>query len=400
MLLIILVIAIYIVLVSAMLTALYFLIRDAFLSSGKLPRWAAAIPVLCGIGFCFPLLGTLIPDGPVSWFFHWVGNVYLGFAMYFFGPLLLLGICALFFQRPIFGNAKPERLRAGKRCAGVIFCVLLLLSLGLNIYGSFNARKVEVTHYEVRSEKLAKERPFRIVFISDLHISVNSAPKQIREMADRINEQEADLVLVGGDLITSSFGAMRFPEVYQEILSDIHARYGIYGVYGNHDVEEPLFCGFPATDPSHAFRSQAFEDFLKSCGFHMLEDETVTIPELGDLVIAGRVDRDKAGDGTVGRVSVGELTGNVGETAPLILLEHEPDDLEELSRYGIDLCLCGHTHNGQTFPANYTARLFAPQIYGQRDWDGTQVIVSSGVGFFGPPIRVGTISEIVVIDVM
>ena len=395
-----LLIVIYIIIVFILLEAFHFLLRDVSPVPGKMSWWGTALLVLCVIGFGFPVLGALIPNGPVNWFFHRLGNVFLGFAMYFFGPVLLLGICALFIQRPVFGKAKPERRRAGKRIARVVLGVLLLLSLSLNIYGSFNARKVEVTHYEVRSGKLAKERPFRIVYISDLHISVNSTAKHMREMTDRINEQDADLVLVGGDLITSSFGAMGRPEVYQEILSDIQARYGIYGVYGNHDVEEPLFCGFPATDPSHAFRSRTFEDYLKACGFHMLEDETVTIPELGDLVIAGRVDRDKAGDGTVGRASLGELTGSVGETAPLILLEHEPDDLEELSRYGIDLCLCGHTHNGQTFPANYTARLFAPQIYGQKDCDGTQVIVSSGVGFFGPPIRVGTISEILVIDVM
>lgn len=393
-------IAFYIVFVCASLTALHFLLRDISRNTGKQPRWGTVFLVLCGIGFCFSPLGTLIQDGPAGWFFHRMGNVFLGFVLYFFGPLLMLGICALFFQRPVFGNAAPEKIRAGKRCARVIFCVLLLLSVCLNIYGSFKARKVEVTHYEVRSGKLAKERPFRIVFISDLHISVNSTPRHMREMADRINEQEADLVLVGGDLITSSFGAMGSPEVYREILSDIHARYGIYGVYGNHDVEEPLFCGFPAKDPSRAFRSQAFEEFLKACGFHMMEDESVIIPELGGLVIAGREDRDKSGEGTVGRVSVGELVRDVEETAPLILLEHEPDDLEELHEYGIDLCLCGHTHNGQIFPGNYTARLFAPQTYGQKDWDGTQVIVSSGVGFFGPPIRIGTISEIVVIDVM
>lgn len=356
------------------------------------------MPILCGIGFCFPLAGSLIPDGPVCWFFNRWGNIYLGFAVYFFGPLLVLGAVSLFMQKLVIRGRRGQKQQAGKRIMRLVFGGMLILSLGLNVYGFFKARRVEVTHYEVENASLADGQTLRIVFISDLHISVNFSLSHMREMVERINEQDADVVLVGGDIITSSFKAMGPQEKYKEILKGIQAKYGIYGVYGNHDVEEPLLGGFSYVRPERARRSPEFTEFLKDCGFRMLEDETVLLPELGGLVIAGRKDDDKPGDGTTDRAPLTALLKNVDTAAPLILLEHEPVELDTLGEYGIHLCLCGHTHNGQIFPGNYVVRLFAKQAYGQKDWNGCPVIVSSGVGFYGCPIRVGTISEIVAID--
>ena len=82
----------------------------------------------------------------------------------------------------------------------------------------------------------------------------------------------------------------------------------------------------------------------------------------------------------------------------ILLLQHEPTDLEELDEYGIDLAVSGHTHDGQIFPGNIVSRIKGPQSYGLKKWGDADVIVTSGVGYYGPPIRVATISEIVVID--
>ena len=395
----VLLIIIYLILSAASLAVFICLMKEISPEEAKLPKWGSLMAVLCGIGFCFPLAGSLIPDGPACWFFNRWGNIYLGFAVYFFGPLLGLGAVSLIMQKMVLRGRRLTNPQTGKRIMRMFFCGVLILSFGLNVYGFFKARRVEVTRYEMEDASFPAGQTLRIVFISDLHISVNSSLSHMREMAERINEQDADVVLIGGDIITSSFKAMGPRDKYREILKGIQAKYGVYGVYGNHDVEEPLLGGFSYMLPQKARRSPEFTEFLKDCGFRMLEDETVVLPELGGLVIAGRKDGDKQGDGTAGRAPAAALLKDVDAAAPLILLEHEPVELDTLSEYGIDLCLCGHTHNGQIFPGNYVVRLFAEQSYGQKDWDGCRVIVSSGVGFYGSPIRVGTISEIVVIDI-
>ncbi|MBR4144973.1 MAG: metallophosphoesterase, partial [Lachnospiraceae bacterium] len=79
---------------------------------------------------------------------------------------------------------------------------------------------------------------------------------------------------------------------------------------------------------------------------------------------------------------------------PVIILDHEPDEIKALSAAGADVALCGHTHDGQIFPANLLVRLVYDNSYGYKKIGDTDSIVTSGVGLFGPFMRVGTISEI------
>ena len=140
------------------------------------------------------------------------------------------------------------------------------------------------------------------------------------------------------------------------------------------------------------------QPWLDACGWTLLTDETMALPELNGLILAGRRDEKRPGDGVKERKSLDELFADIDPEAPILMLEHEPVELEELQDYGIDLTVCGHTHDGQIFPGNVWGRIHDPQSYGIKDWGDCTVVVTSGVGYYGPPIRVGTISEIVVID--
>ena len=373
------------------------LLRRALDPEKNRPLLRAIPTIITGLLLAFPLVGALLPDGPLCHFFQRWGNVFLGYLLYFFGPLLLIRIgvrlCGLI--RRIAKKPGPVPKRG--LSAALLLC-LLILSVSLNLFGARKAAEVQVTRYELPRETLSQERPLRIVLIADLHIGVNSDIQLMKDMTARVNEQEPDLVLVAGDLLTSSFSAMRDPAAYAAVLKQIHAPEGVFVVYGNHDVDEPLLGGFTYVGPEGARRNPGMAAFLEDCGWTLLEDELLTLPERNGLIIAGRRDESRPGDGIPERASLAGLLADTDPASPILLLEHEPAELTHLSDYGIDLAVSGHTHDGQIFPGNFVVRLFADQSYGLRRWNDTQVLVTSGVGFYGPPIRVGTISEIVVVD--
>ena len=353
--------------------------------------------VIAALGM-LPVIGALLPDGPVCWFFQRWGNIFLGLCMYFFGTLFILSIVIIIIKlfKAVLG--KKGKVLTG-RLSSVTLIICMIASVALNVSGWHTSHDLKVTDYEIPMEELDIKEPCRIVMIADLHIGVNSVPGLYEDMVERINEQDTDLVLIAGDLVTSSFGAMGDPEGYAEIFSEIESKYGVYAVYGNHDVDEPLLGGFTFAEREDAKRNPGMEEWTENCGWVMLEDETVAIPELDGLIIAGRRDAAKPGDGIEEREDLGELLNGISDDECVILLQHEPEDLKELDTYGVDLSLSGHTHDGQMFPGNMVTRILSLQSYGLKKWGDGLSVVTSGVGYYGPPIRIGTISEITVLDI-
>lgn len=377
---------------------LYSPLRRALTFDGKKTDRAALPVLLLGLLFLFPLIGAYVPDGPVCWFFQKWGNISIGYMIYFFGILLIVRL-AEFAVRALRRLHTHEKQTPSCAYCRSMLLIILAAAVALNVFGSITAHDVKTTFYEVPKEALGQNEPLRIVLIGDTHIGVNSTPQLYRDMADRINEQDPDIVVFAGDIVTSSFGAMRDPDTYSEILSQIRAKEGKYVVYGNHDVEEPLLGGFTYIGAENAHRHPEMEKFIADCGFILLRDEVIKLQDLNGLCIAGRRDESRPGDGVKVRATLNELMSGVDPSEPVLLLQHEPSDLEELDKYGIDLAVSGHTHDGQIFPGNIISRIKGPQSYGLKKWGAANVIVTSGVGFYGPPIRVATISEIVVIDV-
>lgn len=390
-------ITIYLATVILGLAILYGPLRKT-LDPGREHAGRAAIPVaILGILLLFPMAGALIPDGPACWFFQKWGNFFIGYLIYFFGTLLLVRIAELI-VRLVHRIRTKERQTVPRKTYVSMLLAVLSLAIVLNIGGWYTSHDVKTTFYEIPRGELGQETPLRIVLIGDTHIGVNSSPQLYREMADRINEQDPDIVLFAGDIVTSSYGAMRDPQAYSSILNSINARVSKYVVYGNHDVEEPLLGGFTFIGAENAHRHPELEQFIKDSGFTLLTDEVIRLPELNGLCIAGRRDESRPGDGVKVRADLNELLKGVDPDEPVILLQHEPTDLEELDGYGVDLAVSGHTHDGQIFPGNVFSRIKGSQSYGIKKWGNADVVVTSGVGFYGPPIRVATISEIVVID--
>jgi predicted MPP superfamily phosphohydrolase len=142
------------------------------------------------------------------------------------------------------------------------------------------------------------------------------------------------------------------------------------------------------------------EGWVNDCGWKLLTDDVTRIPELNGLVIAGRRDESRPGEGFDERAPLSDLLKETDPDDSILLLQHEHSDLYELDEYGVDLSVSGHTHDGQIFPGNIITKILTEQSYGMENWGDAIAVVTSGVGYYGPPIRVCTISEIVVIDLI
>lgn len=139
------------------------------------------------------------------------------------------------------------------------------------------------------------------------------------------------------------------------------------------------------------------DQLLKDAGITLLHDQTVLVND--QFYLIGRADYERPGRGISTRMTPGELTKDLDPSKPMITIDHEPREMELLADAGVDLDLCGHTHDGQMFPGNLTIRLLWDNPYGYKSYGSMQQIVTSGIGVFGPYMRVGTKSEIVQVNV-
>ena len=331
-----------------------------------------------------PVLGAMLPNHPVKFALQAAGNVWLGFFLYY--GFLVLALMAL---------SLPVR-KAGWR-GGAVLGLAIVTSLAVLGYGLVHAQDTRVVTYDLAMDKPAGDVDgMKVVLIGDLHLSVNSRLATTERMVELINEQQPDVVVIAGDIFTSSYEGLSHPEKYASALRGIQTKYGVYAVYGNHDVEETLFGGFPISPISQAFRTRQMEQFLDDCGFITLTDETVKLG--GGVQLVGRIDGEKAGDGTTNRMSPDELLKDVDPELPVLVLEHEPKEFQALKAAGADVALCGHTHAGQMFPGNLIVPFFNENAWGYRRVHDLETFVTAGVGYYGPPMRVGTDSEITVIN--
>jgi len=341
-----------------------------------------------------PVAGAFLPEGPLRLALQAAGNIWLGFYIYY-GWILFMLLVPAEISRRIRGVQRS-------RLHGAALCLALGLTVSLVSYGLVHAQSTVVTRQEISIQKPGGEperetKEIRLALIGDLHLGVNSKLSTTRRMVELINAEEPDVVLIAGDVFTSSYSGLKNPADYAEALRGIRSKYGVYAVYGNHDVEETLFGGFPISPVSEAFRTQEMEAFFRDCGFTVLMDEGTYLGE--DLQLYGRLDLDKSGDGTKNHLAPTELLASADRNKPIVILQHEPKEFHALADAGADMALCGHTHNGQIFPGNLMIPFFNENAYGYARIGGLHTVVTSGVGYYGPPMRIGTDSEIMILTI-
>ena len=278
---------------------------------------------------------------------------------------------------------------------GAICAAFLVL---LSLYGIFHAKKITVTPYQVTvNKKVPHMNSMKIVLLADTHFGYNAGVIHAREIVRKINKQNPDLVCIAGDIFDNEYDAIMEPTKMEKILKKIKSRYGVYACWGNHDLNEPILAGFTFKQAPEDIKDPRMKKFLENSNIHPLRDESVLIDNR--FYVIGRKDAsltEKIGET---RKTPEQLISSLDKNKPVFIIDHQPKELQELADAGADLDLCGHTHGGQLFPGNLTIKTMWENPRGLLQKDSITNIVTSGAGVWGPAMRIGTDSEICVINV-
>jgi predicted MPP superfamily phosphohydrolase len=222
----------------------------------------------------------------------------------------------------------------------------------------------------------------RIVTFSDGHLSATYGGRRFERLVELVNEQRPDVVAIVGDLVDGDVSELR-AEVAP--LADLVSEQGVFFVTGNHE---------------YFVDTRAWMRHLPTLGVDVLRNERVAIRRgAASFDLAGVDDRTAAGSGVPGHgADLAAALDGRDDATPVVLLAHQPVMVEQARAAGVDLQLSGHTHGGQLWPFDYVIRLDQPAVEGMSRHGDTQLYVTSGAGYWGPPMRIGARPEVTVVE--
>ena len=306
-----------------------------------------------------------------------MGTSWMLFLLYLGGLVLTGDFLYLVFRKKI---TRPKELldQPGKMKLTLFLSSVAVVILTLS-YGSYKFNHPEVRQVDIQVGKSAgKMDSVRIAMVGDLHLGYLINRNDAKRMVDLIMEQKPDLILFVGDILDSRLDPVQEQRMDEE-LRRLHARLGVYSCTGNHE---------------YRYEAEQKIQWLNRAGISMLRDSAVLIDSA--FYVVGREDVVFPE-----RVPLSEILNrqNVNRFKPVIVLNHSPNDLDEEVNAGADIALYGHTHHGQAFPGNIATRLVFEVAYGYARKGDTHIYVTSGLGLAGPQYRIGTVSEVAVLNV-
>ena len=321
------------------------------------------------------IFGSVLERTFSSAFSEWVyriGAFWLAFMLYFTIAAVLIDLVRIsnyfFHFLPIFSAVMKLRL-------GLI--VVSLVSV-IVIAGHINALWINVKEIPLTiHKKISGASEIKILLASDIHLGALIGERREKRLLEIIREQKPDLVLLAGDLVDGEIAPVLRKNLGRHI-QEISTPFGVYAISGNHEY----IGGIDKTLP-----------YLKSINIRMLIDEVITLPN--GIQLVGRNDHS-AGRGSNAPKPLAELISGIDPSKPIIVLNHQPYNLQEAVDAEVDLHLSGHTHNGQLWPFNYLIKGIFELSWGYLKKDDTHFYVSSGYGTWGPPVRIGNRPEVVV----
>lgn len=341
-----------------------------------------------------PVIAFLLPKSAVAIVIRRISTYWIGIMLYSLLYVVLFDLLRLIAKHTKLKNT----LLFSRGSVISIGSVVVACAVVTCLYGIFNARNIKVNEYSVTVNKsCGSDKHLKAVLVADLHMGYAIGVDHITNMVEKINQQDADIVIIAGDIFDNSYDGMDDPEGIKAQLKSIKSKYGVYAVYGNHDIDEKILMGFTFDWGGKQLHSEKMTNFMKECNIKLINDESVLIND--EFYLVGRRDTDKPDteDGT--RAEISELTKDLDKTKPIFVLSHEPDELQKTADAGADIDFSGHTHDGQLFPGNLTIGLFWENPCGMIKKDNMYSIVTSGVGVYGTFMRVGTDAEICSVDI-
>jgi len=326
------------------------------------------------VAFLF-IAGSILERTATSAFSEWVyriGSFWIAYMLY-----LGLAVVMIDFIRILnyFIHFLPQFSEIMKFRLGLI--VLSLVSFVV-FAGHINALWINVKEIPLTiQKKVSGSQEVKILMASDLHLGALIGERREKRLLDIIREQKPDLVLLCGDLVDGEIAPVLRKKLGRHI-QEIQTPLGVYAITGNHEY----IGGIDKTLP-----------YLKSINIRMLLDEVITLPN--GIQLVGRNDHS-SGRGSMTRKPLAELVSGLDRTKPVIVMNHQPFNLQEAVDANVDLHLSGHTHHGQLWPVNYITKAIFELSWGYLKKGNTHFYVSSGYGSWGPSVRVGNRPEVVV----
>ncbi len=307
-------------------------------------------------------------------FLVWVGSFWLAAMFYFLLAVILIDLIRLSNH---FIHFLPNAWLTPKAVANLLGLTVIIV-LGSVLAGYINAISPRIKNLTLDINKQANGlKELNIAMASDIHMGTIIGPRRMAKLVGSMNGLKPDIILFAGDIVDEDLA----PVVRQnlgESLRQLRAPMGVYGITGNHEY-------IGGAEPA--------VKYLEDHGIKMLRDTVVNVA--GAFNLAGRDDRDKPRFSGRPRREVADLLENTDKSLPLILLDHQPFDLQKAEAAGVDLQLSGHTHHGQIWPLNYITEAIYEVSMGYKQKGSSHFYVSPGFGGWGPPVRIGNRPEIV-----
>lgn len=332
--------------------------------------WIVALSFIGG-----RLLENFMPS-ILSDLFVWMGSFWIAAVIYFLMAVISLDVLRLvnhFF--PFFPSVVTQNYSQTKYMisAGIMGLVGVLL-LG----GHINSLTPRIRELDLKiAKKAGARKALNIVMASDIHLGTIVGRARFDYIVEKINALDPDLVLLPGDIVDEDLRPV-IGQNLGEALRNIKSRLGVYAATGNHEY-------IGGVEKACAY--------LTEHNVRVLRDESIKVAD--SFYLAGREDRMIGRFNGHQRKDLPTILAGMDKNFPIILMDHQPDGLNEAVAEGVDLQLSGHTHYGQLWPVSYIVKSMYEVAWGYKKIERTHIYVSNGVGTWGPPVRVGNRPEIV-----
>jgi predicted MPP superfamily phosphohydrolase len=347
----------------------YFRLKRLFPSSGYKRVFTL---VYIFLALAFPITERLSHNADFFGrkYFLIIGYYSLPYLLYLF--LVVLSLDLLLGLNLLFKAVSKETIR-GRLFRSFHLLILLAVPLAVVILGSLNYNHITINECRIEiPQKSSAITHLKVALVADFHLRELTSKRFMPGFVAKVNSLSPDLVVIPGDVLEGDRrdeGTAEFENQFRQI----RAKYGVYASLGNHE----------------SYGGTGKLNFFRNANIHLLQDMMVLIDN--SFYLAGRNDLHFGS-----RKTLPDLLKEATENLPILLLDHRPSDLEEVSRSAVDVQFSGHTHNGQLFPL---AKREYELSWGHKKKGNTYFFVTCGIQGWGPPVKTAGVSEIMLINI-